>query len=804
MSSMQNMKSVLWADRLNVVEAPTTSPIACGDKIILPARVVESLGERAFNTSAPLLIRIAARKTGGQFCFGTVLEFASEANTAVLPAWMLKHLGVIGGGQVEIAILSEELPKATFVSLQPLDPHFFSFKDFRAVLESAIGSRYATLMKGTTIMINHFGEPFSVTVKDLAPDDACSIVDTEVEVDLVPPLDADGKPIVIPSGSVAHKKMHADAMSGEQTQRIDISVTDAAPSHVTIPTNVPDGTPPPVVLFVAPSNVIIRVTVETASSQGGVIGQTSVPCADVEVYLKEFTADSEGFPNKLDHDLTCNEGSYEGGAVIAVPAREVETKYVLAVFPSKECTEACTTGSASSFPVTVRVTAIPTAEADTATGQSPLQETNALPDAVQCANCKEHIPRARLALHSAYCERHNVRCDACGRVLRKALQAQHWHCDQCVDHPFAADTQSARIKHERLFHTDVACSCGLQLSLRAIPTHARTACPDRRMVCRFCGNAMRAGAPASDAVDRIRGYTAHEAVCGGKTVLCHQCHVSVRQRDLDVHARLHALDPVGTATSATAPRVDIPRAPVSTIARGGVSDAQREAAWARAGFGPAASSHVRGAVHPPRTAHAPAATPRVEHFPPGFLDPVPKTVHHPPDLCAAVGCMCAAGRHALGLCAACAAQLGSNGDAVLGPALLKQLVKVLYQQLTQGCGRHGCPNPHCATARTAPPTGEGGRAEAAPPTTTAAAAAAALQLAKSAANGNGVPLCLGEHQRKYADTVAHISSMGFPAAWCVLALDQTGDDVQGAVMWLLSNAPQPPSPVRDTATTVSQ
>eukprot|EP00041_Stephanoeca_diplocostata_P043241 m.12338 g.12338 ORF g.12338 m.12338 type:complete len:239 (-) comp9701_c0_seq2:2954-3670(-) len=185
MSSMQNMKSVLWADRLNVVEAPTTSPIACGDKIILPARVVESLGERAFNTSAPLLIRIAARKTGGQFCFGTVLEFASEANTAVLPAWMLKHLGVIGGGQVEIAILSEELPKATFVSLQPLDPHFFSFKDFRAVLESAIGSRYATLMKGTTIMINHFGEPFSVTVKDLAPDDACSIVDTEVEVDLV-------------------------------------------------------------------------------------------------------------------------------------------------------------------------------------------------------------------------------------------------------------------------------------------------------------------------------------------------------------------------------------------------------------------------------------------------------------------------------------------------------------------------------------------------------------------------------------------------------------------------------------------
>lgn len=177
--------SLLWTGRLDIVEAPPNSAVACGDKIILPARVFEAVGDRAFNTSAPLLIRVAARKTGGPFCFGTVLEFASEANSTILPAWMLKHLGINAGGQVEVAVLGESLPKATFVSLQPQDPRFFDFKDFRAVLESAIGSHYATLMKGTTISINHFGEPYSVTVKDLAPEDACSIVDTEVEVDLV-------------------------------------------------------------------------------------------------------------------------------------------------------------------------------------------------------------------------------------------------------------------------------------------------------------------------------------------------------------------------------------------------------------------------------------------------------------------------------------------------------------------------------------------------------------------------------------------------------------------------------------------
>lgn len=271
----------------------------------------------------------------------------------------------------------------------------------------------------------------------------------------VPPLDSDGNPVVIPAGSAAHEKIHGNvAESGSgRAQNIEISVTDETSSLITVPTCVPADIRPPLVTFVAPSDVVVRVIVETASAQTGLVGSHgSVALADVEVYLKEVSPDSESWPTKLDHDFSCNEGSYEGGAIIAIPARSVETKYLLAVMPSDECARLSTPSSTPSFSATVRVAAAcsdaPSVEGEIRNDTDGANsDAYAVPDTVQCTNCKEDIPRARLALHSAYCERHNTRCNACGRVLRKALKESHWHCDRCADPPFAADTPFARAKY---------------------------------------------------------------------------------------------------------------------------------------------------------------------------------------------------------------------------------------------------------------------------------------------------------------------------------------------------------------------
>lgn len=47
----------------------------------------------------------------------------------------------------------------------------------------------------------------------------------------------------------------------------------------------------------------------------------------------------------------------------------------------------------------------------------------------RCSNCGDDVPSARFVMHSAFCERHNVRCTVagCGAVVHKSEQEKHWH-----------------------------------------------------------------------------------------------------------------------------------------------------------------------------------------------------------------------------------------------------------------------------------------------------------------------------------------------------------------------------------------
>lgn len=252
-----------------------------------------------------------------------------------------------------MAIVDDMLPKATFVSLQPLEPKFFQFKDFRAVLERAMGSRYATLMKGSCISINHFGDTYRINVKDVMPEDVCSIVNTDVEVDLVPPTDENGTPLVIPAGSSAEKDFGTQGTSIPPPP-IAISITDPGPALVTIARN--PALHPVRVSFVAPSNMALRVSVEVAiprntsrdtTTSGGQSSSSnsnssSAPAADallaeddIEVYLSmddEGSASINGrFPSRMKHSFTCTRGEYVGAADIVIPpqAADKETKSVI-------------------------------------------------------------------------------------------------------------------------------------------------------------------------------------------------------------------------------------------------------------------------------------------------------------------------------------------------------------------------------------------------------------------------------------------------------------------------------------------
>lgn len=555
---------------------------------------------------------------------------------------------------------------------------------------------------------------------------ACSILNTDVVVDLQPPLGPDGQPLVIPPSSAA--AAHLDRqLSGSQLdvaplvlggETLVFSLASADPRYRYLPP------------FRVPLGTAATLVVNCVGSDS--------PAADFEIYL----SDGLDKPTLEQHRLTCNVGEYVRAAEVAIPPLAAAVSYTVGVRPYGDAPGG----------MTLAAQLVPT---DSREGFGHTSENAAMPmiedGKVECSTCGSMVPAARAALHEAYCARNNTKCLICDRTLRKADRDTHWHCGECADPSFLATTVAGRDKHLKLFHVDIACPCGqFAAPLLALQRHFRDECPARRITCRFCFNEMAAGVGAEDAADRFRGYTEHESRCGSKTTQCHKCHAHIRRRDLESHAKLHMLDDASKKTALT-----------SGVAAGRrPTEAERAAAWARAGFGPDTA--------------APAATPHsmpMEEDSSGGLDPVNPIA--PSSLCQNVGC--ARSTHTpntLGLCPPCWAALPPPADQT-PKSVVKSLVKSYFAQLTKGCGFSQCTNSHCATAN--PSSGMSG----------SPAAALAVKLAQSALAGQ-VNLCLSESAVSFSSSVSALEAMGFPPEWASCALERTGSE-QDAAVWLLAN-----------------
>lgn len=130
---------------------PTTfgrKEIEDGGKIILPTSALEDLSQdmdrfshpffggishsgNQFHGPAPMLFEISTERGKRSFC--GVEEFTAEEGTIVLPSWVLHNLGASEGAQVQVRRVN--LPKGTYVKLQPHTAEFLEVNDTKAMLE---------------------------------------------------------------------------------------------------------------------------------------------------------------------------------------------------------------------------------------------------------------------------------------------------------------------------------------------------------------------------------------------------------------------------------------------------------------------------------------------------------------------------------------------------------------------------------------------------------------------------------------------------------------------------------------------
>lgn len=163
-----------------------------GDKITLPVSALEELNPQNALELGVFTFELSFDEdnTSGESLTTThagVLEFVAEEGTVGIPpkvaASLFKHCKQLPDN---VQVRFVRLEKGTFASLQPRGEGFGDRQiDFKHMLERSLKA-HTTLTEGDVLFVRHGRETFEVLVAELKPEKAVNILNTDLEVDMIP------------------------------------------------------------------------------------------------------------------------------------------------------------------------------------------------------------------------------------------------------------------------------------------------------------------------------------------------------------------------------------------------------------------------------------------------------------------------------------------------------------------------------------------------------------------------------------------------------------------------------------------
>ncbi|KAG7928290.1 hypothetical protein KL925_001590 [Ogataea polymorpha] len=161
------------------VEKSTAIPVH-SDKIDLPASVLELLVKQHDPLPHPLTFRLA---TATNVCYAGVREFSAPENTILVSGDLYEALKGEGGFPVQAELV--ELPKATDLSIKPLKL-YKNILNWKWFLEAKLTKYYCSLTRGQTLHLEDEFGSYELLIDKLEPAPTVCIIDTDINLDVVP------------------------------------------------------------------------------------------------------------------------------------------------------------------------------------------------------------------------------------------------------------------------------------------------------------------------------------------------------------------------------------------------------------------------------------------------------------------------------------------------------------------------------------------------------------------------------------------------------------------------------------------
>lgn len=398
-----------------------------GDKIILPPSCFTELSDQGALDKGPMYFQLSVvheENSSGmkatekqQTTHSGVLEFTADEGSVGLPPHVWNNLfSEVTPKSPLVEVRYFWLPKGTFAKLQPEMAGFSDLPNHKAILETSL-RQHATLSQGDILTVNYGQLAYKLRVLELKPSSSVSVLETDIEVDIVDPDTASQKtdqhfllPLVlgipqsgvVDEGNFVYYKFSIENGTWEQ---------------------------------IVSENSSIEVKLE-AETDGG----------DTDLFISKHPLI---FPTRHQHEWSSHDVGSKALILSSKDKNFGAGTFSIGVFGFKGTTK---------YKISVAIHE----NLHQKLGQQASASMSYMEaDTEQCRNCKHFIPSRTIVLHEAYCSRHNVICQhvGCGVVLRIEESKNHIHCDRCGQ----AFQQGELEKHMKVFHEPLHCPCGIIL-----------------------------------------------------------------------------------------------------------------------------------------------------------------------------------------------------------------------------------------------------------------------------------------------------------------------------------------------------
>ena len=156
-----------------------------GDCAIFPQEILEDTQDRQLSQiHLELCGNLHSKVCSTPLCF-----YLSEEPRVFLPEWMFQNLYLQPGDEIDVKLIQNPIPKATFLKVQPHDSAFLTIPDHKTQLENALQC-FSTVSIGSVINIIVNDESFELSILSGLPDQKyLSLRETDVAIEFDAPLD---------------------------------------------------------------------------------------------------------------------------------------------------------------------------------------------------------------------------------------------------------------------------------------------------------------------------------------------------------------------------------------------------------------------------------------------------------------------------------------------------------------------------------------------------------------------------------------------------------------------------------------